>query len=83
MERTAPKRRAGQSRPRPNLTLLEARIRADLSREDLGRMAGISAKQVRLIETGAARRSRVSTINALARALDRDVLALFPDRRLL
>jgi DNA-binding XRE family transcriptional regulator len=81
MEQTESIRRRVGSRPKPNLTLLEARIRQGLSREDLGLMAGISAKQVGLIERGVARRPRVSTLHGIARALEADLFELFPERR--
>lgn len=80
MARTAPKRRAGNPRARPNLDLLAARIRAGLSREDLGDLAGISEKQIGLIERGVARHSRPETLSGIARALEKDVFDLFPDR---
>lgn len=79
---TGPQRRTpGGSRPRPNLQLLEARIRAGLSRDDLGHLAGITGKQVGLIERGVARKSRPDTLTGIARALNEDVFELFPNRR--
>lgn len=75
---TAPTRRAGQPRPRPNLKLLEARMRAGMSREDVGRLAGISEKQVGLIERGVARHPRMKTVAGIAEAVHADVLDLFP-----
>lgn len=75
-----PKRTPG-SRPKPNLKLFEARIRAGLSRDELGDLAGITGKQVGLIERGVARHSRASTLTGLAAAVNGDVFELFPDRR--
>lgn len=80
MTQTAPPRKPGAARPRPNLTLLRARIERGLSRSELADMAGISSKQVGLIERGVARRSREETLKNIATALDSDVLALFPHR---
>jgi transcriptional regulator with XRE-family HTH domain len=81
MSQSEPKRRAGHPRPKPNLALLEARIRAGLSRDVLGDLAGISGKQVGLIERGLARRPRPETLTGLAGALKEDVFVLFPERR--
>jgi len=50
------------------------------SREVLGSMAGITGKQVGLIERGVARHSRAETMVSLAYALETDVLSLFPHR---
>lgn len=80
LSQTAPPRRPGGSRPRPNLALFDARMRAGLSREELGHLAGITGKQVGLIERGIARRSRPSTLAGLATALEKDVLDLFAVR---
>lgn len=80
LERIAPhptKKRAGASRPVPNLELLKLRIQQGLSREDLGRLTGLSAKQVGLIERGLAVRSREANLKRIADALGADVLALF------
>lgn len=74
-------RRAGASRGRPNLTLLQARIRAGMSRADLAHAAGLSEKQVGLIERGVAQHSRAETLAGIAAALDADVFDLFPQRR--
>jgi DNA-binding XRE family transcriptional regulator len=84
---TPNKRAPGGPRPVPNLTLLKLRMQAGLSREDLGHMAGISGKQVGLIERGLATHSRASThadlTAALAAALNKDVdqLEVFPISR--
>lgn len=75
MERTAP-RRAGTSRPKPNMEMLRKRIELGLSREDVGRMAGVTAKQVGLIERGVARRPREDTIAGIAQALEMSPLDL-------
>lgn len=83
MSQTVSRRQPGGPRPRPNLALLEARIRAGLSRDDLGRLAGVSGKQIGLIERGVARKSRASTLAGISTALEQDVMALFPLRRLL
>lgn len=77
---SGPKRRAGQPRPRPNLKLLEARMRAGLSREEAGRLAGITGKQVGLIERGVVKHPWVTTAHALAEAVAVDVCELFPVR---
>jgi transcriptional regulator with XRE-family HTH domain len=78
--RTASRRKPGGSRGKPNLNVLRARITAGMSREDLADAAGISVKQVGLIERGVARRSRPATLVGIADALQRDVFELFPDR---
>lgn len=75
-------RRPGASRGRPNLALFQARMRAGLSRAELGDAAGITGKQVGLIERGVAKRSRAKTLEAIATALDADLFEVFPDRRL-
>jgi transcriptional regulator with XRE-family HTH domain len=80
MEQTAPSRTPGK-RPKPNVKLFEARVRAGLSREELGRLAGITGKQVGLIERGLARRSRETTVTGIADAVNADVFELFPHRR--
>lgn len=80
MERTAPtliRKRAGASRPAPNLELLKLRIQAGLSRDDLGRLAGLSAKQIGLIERGVAVHSREHNLKNIADALGVDVLTVF------
>lgn len=67
----------------PNLELLKLRIQHGLSREDLGRLAGLSGKQVGLIERGLAVHSREANLKNLADALKVDVLDLFDvERRL-
>lgn len=75
---TKSSRQPGGKRPVPNLELLKARMQLGLSREEVGDMAGISGKQVGLIERGKARHSRFDTLANLAKAVDRDVLDLFP-----
>lgn len=74
-------RRAGASRPKPNLVLLKARISRGLSRSELAYLAGISEKQVGLIERGIAQHSRAETLANLANALETDVFDLFPIER--
>lgn len=69
MERTNP-RRAGSSRPKPNMEMLRRRIELGLSRDDLGRLAGVSAKQIGLIERGVATHSREHTLAGIAGALN-------------
>lgn len=81
LTQTEPKRRPGASRGRPNLALVQARIRAGMSREELARASGITAKQVGLIERGVAKRSRPGTLGGIASALDEDVFVLFPERK--
>jgi len=54
-----------------------------MSREDLGLAAGVSSKQIGLIERGIARKSRPATLVGIADALDRQVFDLFPDRKVL
>lgn len=81
MNQTEPAKRAGASRGRPNLVMFEARIRAGWSRETLGALAGISAKQVGVIERGEARHSRPETLTAISAALGVDVFVLFPHRK--
>jgi transcriptional regulator with XRE-family HTH domain len=77
MGRSAP----GTSRGEPNLDLLKARIERGLSRADLGFQAGVSGKQIRLIERGDVRRPQTRTKYKLARALESSVLSLFPLER--
>lgn len=55
-------------------------MRAGLSREETGRLAGITGKQVGLIERGVARHPRASTVAAIAEAVHCDVLDLFDMR---
>jgi transcriptional regulator with XRE-family HTH domain len=81
MAQTESPRRIIGSRPKPNLALLEQRMRQSLSREDLGRMAGVTAKQVGYIERGVVRRPRVTTAHGIATALKSDLFDLFPDLR--
>jgi transcriptional regulator with XRE-family HTH domain len=71
----------GSSRGEPNLDLLKARIERGLSRGALGERAGVSGKQIRLIERGDVRRPQARTKYKLARALDSSVLTLFPLER--
>jgi transcriptional regulator with XRE-family HTH domain len=73
-------RKPGAPRPKPNLELLRARIEKGLSRGDLADMAGISVKQVGLIERGVAKRPREATLKGLADALGTNVLTVFPER---
>jgi transcriptional regulator with XRE-family HTH domain len=68
----------GGPRRAPNRDLLRARIERGLSRERLGESAGISAKQIRLIERGDVRRPQALTKKKLAEALDTEVLTVFP-----
>lgn len=49
-----------------------------LSRGELAHLAGLSEKQVGLIERGKARNPRAETIFNLAQVLDVDVFSLFP-----
>lgn len=56
-------------------------MRAGLSREKLGELAGISEKQVGLIERGIAKHSRAETLAALAIAVDVDLCDLFDLRQ--
>lgn len=79
-EPVQPVRKPGATRGKPNLALLRARMEKGLSRSDLADMAGISAKQVGLIERGIAKRSREKTLEALAEALEQPVLTLFKER---
>jgi transcriptional regulator with XRE-family HTH domain len=51
------------------MELLRRRIERGLSREDVGRMAGVSTKTVGFIESGQTRRPREDTMLAIARAL--------------
>ena len=76
--RTERKRRAGQPRKAPNLVLLEARIRAGLSRQDVGALAGVTSKQVGAIERGEVHNPRPATKTNIARAVKSDVIELFP-----
>jgi transcriptional regulator with XRE-family HTH domain len=52
-----------------------------LSRRDLADLAGITEKQVGVIERGEARRSYPETLLGIANALEIDVLTLFPVER--
>lgn len=52
-------------------------MRAGLSREEVGRLAGITGKQVGLIERGVAKHPRMSTVAGIAEAVHTDVLELF------
>lgn len=81
MTQTGPRQRAGQPRPKPNLALLEARLAAGLSRADLGALAGVTEKQIGLIERGLARDPRASTVASIATVLDRDVSEIFDLRQ--
>jgi DNA-binding XRE family transcriptional regulator len=72
------KRKPGAARPRPNMEMLKLRIERGLSREDLGRLAGVSTKTIGFIENGQTRRPREDTMLALSRALGaRSPLDLF------
>lgn len=51
------------------MELLKMRIEKGLSRDDVARLAGISTKQVGLIERGHVRRPREDTMLAVARAV--------------
>lgn len=44
-------RQGRQTRPRPNTQLIELRINAGLTREDLARLTGVSRETIRLLET--------------------------------
>lgn len=80
LERTVASKRTrtpGGTRPRPNLELLKLRIQQGLSREELGRLAGLSGKQIGLIERGVAVHSREHNLKNVADALGVDVLELF------
>jgi transcriptional regulator with XRE-family HTH domain len=60
------------------MELLRMRIEKGLSREDVARLAGLSTKQVGLIERGKVRRPREDTMLAVARAVGaRSPLDLF------
>lgn len=83
MSQTVPPRKAGGSRGRPNLALFEARLRAGLSRAALGELAGISEKQVGLIERGVAKHSRAETLAGLAAGVGLDVTDCFDLPRLM
>lgn len=56
-------------------------MRKGLSRRDLADLAGITEKQVGLIERGVATHSYFDTLAAIARAVDRDPVELFPPLR--
>lgn len=56
-------------------------MRSGLSRDELGALAGVSAKQIGLIERGLARRSRPATLVGVAKALEADLFAIFPERK--
>jgi transcriptional regulator with XRE-family HTH domain len=56
-------------------------MRNGLSRDELGALAGVSAKQIGLIERGVAQRSRPATVVGIAKALEADLFELFPARR--
>lgn len=74
----------GGPRPKPNMVLLRKRIEHGLSREALGDLVGISAKQVGLIERGVAVHSREDTLCGIATALETPAGELFDlNRRLL
>jgi DNA-binding XRE family transcriptional regulator len=62
---------------RPNRRLQELRIQAGLSPDDLGYRAGVSGKQIRLIEAGAVI-PRPRTQFALARVFDLLPLDIWP-----
>lgn len=72
-----PAKRPGAPRARPNLELLRRRIELGLSRGDIADLAGITPKQVGLIERGIARRPREATMRAIAKAVEADTLDIF------
>lgn len=78
MAATATTRRPGG---RPNLELLRARINKGYSRAELAHLAGLSTKQIGLIERGKAIHSREATLHAIASVLGEEVVALFPVER--
>jgi transcriptional regulator with XRE-family HTH domain len=61
-----------------NKRLLEARIRAGLSRAELAERVGISEKQIGLIERGLVKFPREEAANAIAREVEVDLFDLFP-----
>jgi transcriptional regulator with XRE-family HTH domain len=74
-------RQPGGKRPAPNLRLLKARMTKQLSVEELAELAGVSGKQIRLIERGKARNPHMRTKRSLAEALDQPSIEdLFPLR---
>lgn len=75
-----PARKPGGARTRPNLELLRMRIEKGMSRGELADMAGVSVKQIGLIERGVAKRSREATLKGIADALETNVLTVFPER---
>lgn len=68
------------ARDRPNLVMLRLRVEKGMSRAALADAAGVSVKQIGLIERGLARRSREATLKGIADALDTNVLTVFPER---
>jgi transcriptional regulator with XRE-family HTH domain len=54
---------------RPNVELMRRRVEKGMSRQDVARMAGLSTKQLGLIERGKVRRPRETTMLAIARAV--------------
>jgi transcriptional regulator with XRE-family HTH domain len=75
------KKRAGQPRTKPNMIMLKARIQKGLTRDALGQLAGLTEKQVGLIERGKVANPHIDTAVGLAEALEVDVLDLFPPHR--
>lgn len=63
-------------RARPNTDLIELRINRGLSPNDLGRLAGVSGNEVRLVERGFIPGPRVQF--AIARVFGMDPTALWP-----
>lgn len=61
--------------------MLKLRMQRGLSREQLGELAGVSGKQIGLIERGVARHSRAGTLANIAKALEADPLDVFPIER--
>lgn len=78
METTS--RKPGASRGKPNLEMVRARLRKGVSREELGRLTGLSYKQIGLIERGIAKYPREENVFAIAEVLEVQVDDLFPPR---
>lgn len=78
METTSQKRKPGASRGRPNLDLVRARMRKGIGREELGRLTGMSYKQIGLIERGISKYPLEENCLAIAEVLGEDVETLFP-----
>ena len=79
--RASAQRRAiiGPTDHRPNWPLVRARLEAGLSPNDLGHRAGVTGNTVRAAERGDYIEPRSQ--RAISRALDLDLLALFPIER--